>query len=703
MTDGNGSDKNQLLLREHELSNIDEDAFDHSAYVETLEQVIAKSGPPWHIGLFGTWGSGKSSIINLLYERIEKDNPDQKDSNSPQYDFSQTVTARMNAWEHSGESIKTALLLDLNRELDRKIENKKPDAALDDDESLGLLDSDEILHELYDVEEEEEREERDDWEVSKRITSKFKIPIIFLIIIIAITVLLTWLAPSIRIGEAVTVLLSTGILFTMYKTVYLEYKEERDDVQRRMVNPRNDWTGAYKDIYQRILEKAGMKFVDTTGKELEHIVITVDDLDRCESQTVYETLISMKSFMNNDRCTYIVPCDEDALYKHIRAADTGTYLDQRENQHNFLAKFFQTQLRIPELEMDQIQNYMEEKNEALADSLPESIIEDVMVHSGVNTPRRVVQLLNRITTLKLLAEQRAEFQAIDTDENDDILMLAKIAILQEDYPEFYAALEQNEIALETIYREWRSGTDAQGQASVTDIFSSIGVPEDQHSELMTFLIKTRKIDESQDVGPYLQLSGSELSAIERFENAVEQNRIADVEKMANDADQNQAGEYKDLIGRHLNNDDARYQTFHLALETLEEFEDSTSKKEIASALYTVLEEENHEALLAGVDLNVLRPCIERLNETKRVQILRWYVETAVSKDGIEEENLYSILQISPQELEQLYQVQDFFAEKMREALDAGTISKPRYDKILDDVCNDCPQLYSRPLVEGGIV
>ncbi len=697
VTDGEQKNKT-LLLREEELSDLDEDEFDHAAYVDTIERILGEEGPPWHIGLFGTWGSGKSSIISILYDRIEKANPTSKKKNAPKYDFRNTVAVRTNAWEHTGDSVKTALLLDLNRELDLKI------PPISDDTDVGLLDSEEILETLYDVEEKEREKVSGLASKLKEFAPRGAALIVGFALAIAVIFTLVQFT-GFQTSEVILTLVGSGFIVGVIQLLLMEYRQKEDELsQRTMVNPRNEWSGAYKDIYQDILDAASTKFSesnDVPGDKLEHIVITVDDLDRCESQSVYETLISLKSFMNHDRCSYIIPCEEDALYRHIMAADTGTYLDQRENQHNFLAKFFQTQLRIPELEMGQLESFIKGKQEQLTESLPDDIVEEVLSESYINTPRRVIQLLNRITVMRILAEQRADFEAIDTENDDHLMFLAKVAILQEDHPEFYRALERGEIALQSIYNEWDRSSGTAGQAATSELFEGLGIPRDRHMDLLRFLIATRNID--QDLGPYLRLAGSELSELERFVNALEQNRVLDCGRIITDTDSTLQADCIDEIQPRLFDDELQYDVFRLSLQILEKFNDSKPdhRATVAKALFEVLEQGDHKVLLTNIDLTQLRPCIERLEEKQRIQILRWYVEAAVSKDRIQDENLQSVLRTSPQELELLYEVRDEFAENMAAALNAGTISKPRYDEIVDEINRGCRQLYSHQLVDRG--
>jgi predicted KAP-like P-loop ATPase len=44
------------------------DALDFTPYVETLADIIQTGNTPLTIGVFGTWGSGKTSLIKMQNE-----------------------------------------------------------------------------------------------------------------------------------------------------------------------------------------------------------------------------------------------------------------------------------------------------------------------------------------------------------------------------------------------------------------------------------------------------------------------------------------------------------------------------------------------------------------------------------------------------------------------------------------------------------
>ncbi|WP_435101216.1 KAP family P-loop NTPase fold protein [Halarchaeum sp. P4] len=694
---GSETEDSSVLLREQELEDVESDEFGHTAYVDTLERVLHEANPPWHIGLFGTWGTGKSSIVNLLYDRIETGDPTSPAPNAPSYDFQDTVAVSINAWEHSGESIRTSLLLDLNRDLDRKIGSE----SWTDGDEWGLLPSEKIMRTLYDVQEKEDRaEHRTRREAFTAVLPELAVGFLGVLVLLVVVPRFTPVTPF-EIGMAA---LAGGLFTVGYRYLISEYRDERVTKQRRMVNPRNEWAGAYADLFEEILTEAQQKFnaVNETDDGIEHFVITIDDLDRCESASVYETLIALKSFMKHDHCTYIIPCDEEALYRHVKAADSGEYLDQRENQQHFLAKFFETRLRIPEIEGDVLETYAKQQADELDSdvALDDAIIDDVIMASNPSTPRRILQAINKITTYRILAEAREEFDAIDTDDVEDMKFLAKILLLQENYPEFYAALERNEIALESLYAAQAESSD-NGRAAISEQLHDLGIDESVQDDLIDFLVATREID--QDPEPFLHLTGSELSAAERFENALEQGRLDDLREMADDADTTLEGVFVETIEKALGDEDTRYEAFPVILQILNAFDHDTHQESITMALYAALDAEDHTALLEGIDLNDLGPCIERLSDGQQTDLLGWYVDAAVSEASVSDQNLRSLLNIGPRELEQLYDVREQFATNLADALDAGTITKPEYDEIVNRVCRDCPQLYSEQLVREGVI
>jgi len=86
------------------------DSFHHKAYAETLVKLIESNKPPLSIGLFGPWGIGKSTILNIVCSLLENKN---------------FICVYFNAWKFAGDSFRRQFLLNAIEKLFCKDEREK--------------------------------------------------------------------------------------------------------------------------------------------------------------------------------------------------------------------------------------------------------------------------------------------------------------------------------------------------------------------------------------------------------------------------------------------------------------------------------------------------------------------------------------------------------------------------------------------------
>ena len=56
----------------------------------------------------------------------------------------------------------------------------------------------------------------------------------------------------------------------------------------------------------------------STSDKLDKIIIVIDNIDRCDSETSYELLTNIKSFLSNQEgVILLVPVDDEALKRHL--------------------------------------------------------------------------------------------------------------------------------------------------------------------------------------------------------------------------------------------------------------------------------------------------------------------------------------------------------------------------------------------------
>jgi len=92
-----------LFLPDEPIEELTEDAFGHTAFVNTLYKCIKDSEYKINIGLFGKWGVGKTSILKLLFKHIKEN-----DKN--------TKTFLFDAWKYLQGNLCQELVLQLNKE-----------------------------------------------------------------------------------------------------------------------------------------------------------------------------------------------------------------------------------------------------------------------------------------------------------------------------------------------------------------------------------------------------------------------------------------------------------------------------------------------------------------------------------------------------------------------------------------------------------
>jgi len=502
-------DEEYRFLPDEPIESIQEDEFRHQEYVDTLEEMVRSVNPPWNIGVFGEWGSGKTSIIKMLFSRLN--------------DADQSyVCVEFDAWKHAEESLRTDLLLNLDQVLGEE-------AGTEVDGKPGVLGEDQITQELYDVEESEDRvkDERGNIEAlnhffrDEKYVASTILGVTFISLVAGIFV-----SPS--VGAGVFTVIVAPLLLHMSK----QLSNATDTLQRKFLYPRKEWSGAYEQLFNDIIDET----------DADKVVISIDNLDRCESETVYDVLVSLKTFLEQDDCIYIIPCDDKALQSHIESIDEqGEYFDKEPNGQEFLRKFFQTHLRIPQFIPEDIEEYASSQNEALDQPFGEDVL-DVITKAYVKNPRRIKQSLNRLATLRLLAEQiEEEGYLSDGTLTGELAFLAKIAVLEEDHPNAYSKIQSDPGLLQDINEYLRGGLDEDESKKVEEVLYTQDELRSGESGLERFLRATRPYT-VENPKPFLRLGEpSYASQAANTQEFVQNLRTSQLEAVREKLDSSETG------------------------------------------------------------------------------------------------------------------------------------------------------------------
>ncbi|MDE0401729.1 MAG: P-loop NTPase fold protein [Candidatus Poribacteria bacterium] len=438
------------------LDSAKHDAFKHTHYVEVLKDILCQSNTPLNIGLYGRWGVGKSSILHMLKEVLAK----RPLSSRFRY-------VEVDAWGFSAKSLQQDILVDLNNQLRAFPKNKMADMLFNERTEAGRT--------------------------IRQIPPKYWY--MFLAVMAGIGIG-TWTVIDHMMWEFVVPLNLAGytiILATFVRVIMLIINSSTTTVPRP-ISPFQ-----FSEIYEKMVKKQKNKT----------LVVAIDNIDRCDDKVAVDLLGIIQTFMAKSHCVNILACDNEAITKHLRNVNEQ-YTDSECNE--FLSKFFQVTIRIPPFIGENLDSYAQKllkKRRIRFDPF----VKQVLISGAVKNPRKINQFLNNITALYRLAEHKEKDGRLrkgSVTGHTDIL--AKIVVLQHEWPEFYKALEKEPKLLSDKGMEWKNNELLNNNESADD--------------LRDFLNATR-VCFTNDLSPFLRLNQESYQAdipeIEQFELDVNAN------------------------------------------------------------------------------------------------------------------------------------------------------------------------------------
>lgn len=409
-------DKERNLM----LSN---DLLGTKCYANQLTDTI-KNAPQeqfYSIGLYGSWGSGKSTIVETTKQQLES--VKEKKYKVVIYD----------AWKYSGDSFRRMFLLQLLRE-------------------LHLVET-EDMKQFYEATTEE---------LEPNISLR---PLGFIIAMVilglcVISAIILWCNGKMEIAFSLMMLISLGtLIMSLCKGLFYELKvtrtksilfapEQFEDCFRQMMKSvlkKNSWyVKLFKWVKNFILN-------NNEVHDLDKLVIVIDNLDRCDTSVVYSMLTDIKTFLGYEKydVIFVVPVDHEALKKHlftkqdikqIHSDDKDSWVDAEE----FLRKFFNVVIRIKKHRPDDLLHYVNELNKDQGLGFNPNTLSLVAKEYAEN-PRRMLQMLNNLTV------EQALYDEVYGQEHETLI--AACMIIREQYTEIVDVLLNNPdvVSLNALY------------------------------------------------------------------------------------------------------------------------------------------------------------------------------------------------------------------------------------------------------------
>lgn len=277
---------------------------DYLNYLELAEVVsevlLNPSMRPVSVGVFGTWGTGKSSLLNLIEDRLLDDAKDK------------VIIIRFDAWLYQGYDDARAALMDVIAR--RLYEAAKKDAGL-----LGLAKS-----------------------------------------LLARVNTMRTLGLGIEVAAALhgLPLMGVGSKAVAGISKLFAGAPEAEDTQAAV-----DGAKAVAGLVDPAKAKSPPEHVDAFRDEFQQLligldqtlVVFVDNLDRCLPEQTIHTLEALRLFLFMEQSAFVVAADEDMVRHSV-----SQHFDGANERHvtDYLDKLIQIPVRVPRLGVTEIRAYL---------------------------------------------------------------------------------------------------------------------------------------------------------------------------------------------------------------------------------------------------------------------------------------------------------------------------------------------------------
>lgn len=294
----------------------DKDLLGFSIHASLIKDVVTNTkNLPITVGLYGDWGSGKSSVLKIIENQLKDDND--------------VIVIYFDGWTfESFDDAKLALIQGIVDELNKseKFFEKAKDKVEDIKSAFSKLKS------------------SINWMRILKVTAKSAIPI---------------LSASMTGGLSVIPLLISA------------FQEHKGDLENLLTGEKADRflkealkTDNEDNKYAAVREFR-KDFENLIKKSLyEKVVILIDDLDRCLPRHIIDNLEAIKLFLNVPGTAFVIAADEHIVSNAIKSEYQSLFNPQSQDgkEHNigeaYMEKFIQLPYRLPSLSNKEVETYV---------------------------------------------------------------------------------------------------------------------------------------------------------------------------------------------------------------------------------------------------------------------------------------------------------------------------------------------------------
>lgn len=429
---------------------------------------------PFYIGIIGTWGSGKSTIVNTALSCLDK--------NVKKFIY--------DAWKYEDDSFRRTFISTLLNQSGINKLNHNYNEIKDN------------LYEDYSISTNSIVERIKLSELKDKKYSTLK-DYIFVFIIIAVVILLGFMVLkeyNSILGMLFSLVGTIGLFNLLYSTITYS--------KSKLFSPEQFYS-AFIEILKNSRYKKN--------------IIFIDNLDRCDSQTLMITLKSIKGFyldeedikkLHGEKIVFIIPLDINSLSKAYENDNYDYYTDKIFDELIYLKPVTNTD------KMDFINNILNEYTE-LQEYFPFSV-RNIISISNINTPREIIRVINSYMNEYSIILKKNGLDFISSEDNKEFLM--KNVIINKKYPKL------EELAYANIYEFTKILTNFEREVEINNAYGE---------GCANFLKITKDIKPSDYFEFYFNQKNKEYSIPQN----VEQDILSGTFKLINEVDKVQIINY----------------------------------------------------------------------------------------------------------------------------------------------------------------
>lgn len=296
-----------------------QDLLGYTVHASLLKNVVTNDkNLPITVGLYGDWGSGKSSILRILEERLKKDDD--------------TVVVYFDGW--SFESFDDAKMALIQGIVD----------ALENEERFFAKVGDKISADYEALKEAFKKLKKSiNWMRVLKFSFKTVVPIAAAAATGGASLTIPLLLEAFKVHKDELADLLTGDRAEQFlkETINAEDEEQKYEAVRE-----------FRKDFESLIEKS----------KQGRIVVLIDDLDRCLPRHIIENLEAIKLFLDVPKTAFVIAADSFIVSNAIKSEYKDIIVAAGEEGKNigdaYMEKFIQLPYKIPALSPKEVETYV---------------------------------------------------------------------------------------------------------------------------------------------------------------------------------------------------------------------------------------------------------------------------------------------------------------------------------------------------------